>query len=227
MLIESNPNDDFLIDATNTMYPSRLHVIKRSYAQIESHTGTIYGVVLGGNRRIRSRSFSAELSHGGFFSCISHVELEGDGTVVIFERLGFLGISIAGVCEEQGRVAYIDGCSSSILVMPPRCGDSVLNLLHFPIGVMQTEHLHPTIRFGVVLSGNGIAYGANCSGSEKWEKKLSPGTVFYLPAMERHAFHTLNQDTPLNIVSFHPESDWGPTDESHPMLSRTYKINRS
>jgi hypothetical protein len=226
MQIEANPADNFLFDASNTMYPSRLRVIRASRARIEAPSATIYGIALQGSRRVRSGMFSAELPQGGFFSCVASVELEGDGMVVVFERLGFLGLPTAGVCEDRGRLAYIDGCSSSILVMPPRSGDPVLNLLHFPPGVLQSEHVHPSIRFGAVLSGQGIAFGASHNGSEKWEVPLSPGAVFYLPAMERHAFQTVSQKEPMNIISFHPESDWGPTDEAHPMLTRTYRTPR-
>ena len=223
MQIETNPKHGFSFDASNTMYPSRLRVIRAQHARVEMASGTIYGIVLEGNRRVRSGSFSAELPHGGFFSCPSTVELEGDGTVVLFERLGFLGIPTAGVCEARGRLSYIDGCSSSILVMPPRCGDPVLNHLHFPPGVLQSEHAHPSIRFGAVLSGKGIAFGASPDGSKKWETPLPTGAAFYLPAMDRHAFQTVDEEESLNIISFHPESDWGPTDEAHPMLTRTYR----
>jgi hypothetical protein len=226
MEIESDPSDGFSFDASSTMYPSRLRVISSPHARIESPSGTIYGIVLQGSRRIRSGSFSAELPQGGFFSCVSSVDLDGHGTTVVFERLGFMGVQSAGVCEAHGRLAYIDGCSTSILVMPPRCGDSVLNLLHVPPGVLQSEHFHPSIRFGVVLSGQGVAFGASHHGTEKWEMALSPGAVFYLPAMERHAFQTVGQKEPLNIISYHPESDWGPTDESHPMLTRTLLMRR-
>ena len=26
----------------------------------------------------------------------------------------------------------------------------------------------------------------------------------------------------MDVVAFHPDSDWGPTDAAHPMLNRTY-----
>jgi hypothetical protein len=26
----------------------------------------------------------------------------------------------------------------------------------------------------------------------------------------------------LDVIAFHPDSDWGPTDGTHPMLNRTY-----
>jgi hypothetical protein len=28
----------------------------------------------------------------------------------------------------------------------------------------------------------------------------------------------------MDVIAFHPDSDWGPTDEKHPMLNRTYLV---
>src|SRR5215213_6570381 len=92
MQIQPNPEDNFSFDASDTMYPSRLRVLRDPCGRIENKSGTIYGVVLQGVRHVRSGSFSVELPHGGFFSCRSEVELRGNGTVVTFERFGFLGI---------------------------------------------------------------------------------------------------------------------------------------
>ncbi len=226
MKLEAYPKDGFSFDASDTMYPSRLRVVRDCRIRIEVQSTTIFGVVLNGVWKVKSGAFSTELPQGGFFSCRSVLDLEGEGAVAIFERIGFVGIPMAGVCEGVGRLSYIDGCSSSILVLPPRCGDPVLNHLHFPPGVVQSEHVHPSIRFGAVLSGSGTAFGSNPDGSQSWETTLVPGAVFYLSALERHAFSTEGKSEPLNIISFHPDSDWGPSDQNHPMQSRTFLVSK-
>jgi hypothetical protein len=48
---------------------------------------------------------------------------------------------------------------------------------------------------------------------------LVSGDVFVLPTDELHGFHT--QDQHLRVVVYHPDSDFGPTDEAHPMINRT------
>ena len=48
---------------------------------------------------------------------------------------------------------------------------------------------------------------------------LAPGTVFVIGAGGLHSFHTDNHE--LLVVAYHPDSDFGPTHEDHPMLNRT------
>jgi hypothetical protein len=40
-----------------------------------------------------------------------------------------------------------------------------------------------------------------------------------LYAIGQHAFQTF--DAPMNVIAFHPDSDFGPEDEFHPMINRT------
>jgi quercetin dioxygenase-like cupin family protein len=49
--------------------------------------------------------------------------------------------------------------------------------------------------------------------------RLDPGVVWIIEKDTKHFFET--KDESLTIVAFHPDSDWGPTDEIHPMLNRT------
>ncbi|AVP96496.1 hypothetical protein C7S18_04475 [Ahniella affigens] len=221
MKIISNPNQGDSIDARDTMYPSSLVVVSGKKL-FESVSDTLYGVVLSGRAQVVGRRFQFGATVGGYFCATGGVTVEADGLVVLIERLGFRGITSAGIMEERGRLTYIDGCTSTILVAPPRLGDPVLNHLHFPAEVRQTEHVHPSIRLGVVTKGSGVAIGSNPSGGAKWEERLYEGSVFMIPAQERHAFHTIGSTGGMDIVSYHPESDWGPTDSIHPMLTRTY-----
>ena len=48
---------------------------------------------------------------------------------------------------------------------------------------------------------------------------LVPGRAFVIPADALHSFATA--DEPMVVVAYHPDSDVGPTDESHPMITRT------
>ena len=119
-----------------------------------------------------------------------------------------------GYMEAAGRNRYIDGCSSSLLVMPPCRGDPCVNHLHIVAGTVQTEHHHPSDRIGMVVRGRGLAYHE--AGPPL---RLRPGLAWRLPAGERHHFET--RDRALDVLVFHPDSAWGPTDEAHQMLDAT------
>jgi hypothetical protein len=43
--------------------------------------------------------------------------------------------------------------------------------------------------------------------------------VFVIPEESQHSFHTENKA--LRVIAYHPESDFGPTDETHPMVNKT------
>ena len=119
-----------------------------------------------------------------------------------------------GYAEDAGRNRYIDGCSASLLVMPPHKGDPCVNHLHIVAGTVQTEHHHPSDRIGMVVRGGGLAHHE--SGRPMI---LCPGRAWKIPAGERHHFETAGQ--PLDVLVFHPDSAWGPTDDAHQMLDAT------
>jgi quercetin dioxygenase-like cupin family protein len=212
------PSHGDTLDATMTMYPSRLRVLEGPSNE-GSATSTVYGFVVRGSLIAKVDGFAVTADAGSFFCIPGEVELHVKGLTVVIERLGFRGILTAGQMERTGRLAYIDGCSDSILVMPPRLGDPVLNHLHFPAGIEQTQHRHPSVRLGVVARGRGTAYGTTAG--KTWEQPLEPGSVFQLLAHETHAFRTLGGES-MDVIAYHPDSDWGPTDGTHPMLNRTY-----
>jgi hypothetical protein len=113
-----------------------------------------------------------------------------------------------------GNLSYIDGCSNSNLIDPPRSGDPCINYLYFPPGINQTFHTHPSYRIGLVLSGYGYAETVDD------KKILETGTMFIL---ERHTLHRFfTEDSHLSLMVFHPDSEDGPRDEFNPMKSRTY-----
>jgi quercetin dioxygenase-like cupin family protein len=134
--------------------------------------------------------------------------------LTLFFAEGFYGQTVLGVpLEEKGRLKYIDGCTDSLLVYAPRLGDPCLNHLHFPAGIDQTFHTHPSIRMGYVARGNGVA------SFPTGDVALTTGDIFMLPVDTLHRFRTPNES--MDIIAFHPETDTGPTDEDHPMLNRT------
>jgi hypothetical protein len=211
-----------IIDATSTMYPSRLVVHERPDA-IGQVSSTTYGYVLRGSLALSVSGFQLALTEGAYFAAPGKCSLaQVDGTVVAIERHGFLGMLNVGAIEQTGRLAYIDGCSDSVLCMPPRRGDPVLNHLHFPAGTTQSLHSHPSIRLGVIARGTGVAFGR--TGAASWEQPLGVGDVFLLAPHELHAFKTT--DTSMDVIAYHPDSDWGPTDAEHPMLNRTFLAGR-
>lgn len=171
--------------------------------------GTYFGIVLSGQTIIDGK-FACE---GEFFSRANPKEIGSYGQTAVFIRKGWKGKSLLGSVEEIGDVKYIDGCTDSLLVCPPRKGDPCLNSLYFPKNTNQTFHTHPSQRLGAVLSGEGYA----CL--EDKEIKLEPGTVFLIETNEVHRFRTENSE--MVVIAYHPDSDWGPTDEEHPMINKT------
>ena len=217
----ASPRGGDVLDASRTMYPSRLTVLTSGSTRVGADTSSIYGFVVRGEARIATDALTMSLAPGAFFGLPGALQIDADGAVVVIERFGFRTLPLAGAIEATGRLAYIDGCSDSILCMPPRLGDPVLNHLHFPAGIVQTPHSHPSIRLGVVARGRGLAYGPAVAGGKAWELPLETGAVFCLREHEVHAFKTTRGES-MDVIAYHPDSDWGPTDGVHPMLNRTY-----
>jgi hypothetical protein len=215
-----NPKGGDVLDATTTMYPSRLEVVE-GRREVNDATVTSYGYVVSGTAEIAAPGLRIKAEQGAFFCVPGDFLVETRGQVVLIQRFGFRGLLIAGRMEEVGRLTYI-GCSSTILVPPPRMGDPVFNHLHIPPGLDQAQHTHPSVRLGVIAKGSGLAYSAGYSGVGGWEEPLKPGTVFLLDAHELHSFSTVKSVDGLDVVTYHPDSDWGPTDGEHPMLTKTH-----
>jgi len=232
MKIIHDPKHGETIDASETMYPTLLTVVHggASSALLRGdEISTTYGYVIKGSVGMRSVLGLGSLEEGGFFALPSTFEIKPslDGVVVLIQRFGYRGQPTMGMTEHRGRLTYIDGCSDSMLVYPARQGDPCLNYLHFPPGIDQTQHTHPSIRMGVVARGFGMAHWPG------WEEPLEVGSVFLLDEQEMHSFRTTVVTTAdkllaqgrtpgMDVIAFHPDSDWGPTDQNHPMRNRTY-----
>jgi len=119
-----------------------------------------------------------------------------------------------GPIEEHGRLKYIDGCTDSLLIPPVIKGDPCFNHLHFPKHITQTPHTHPSIRAGLVYRGNG-----ECLLGDGTIIPLTKGNVFLLVPEGVHSFNT--KEETMDIIVFHPDSDFGPEHDEHPMINRT------
>lgn len=142
------------------------------------------------------------------------------GIVVSREQFFGFGYTV-GPIEEQGRLKYIDGCTDSLLIPPVKIGDPCLNLLYFPPGIDQTAHTHPSDRIGIILSGQGRCH--YWDESSNWEEALIdlvPGMIFTIHTNGKHKFSTPYGEN-MRVLAYHPDSDFGPRDEDHPMLNRT------
>jgi len=202
-----------VIESLYTDYDSQHAVSRLNDATFRVEQGTAYGVVLSGVALVNDRLVLG----GEYFVAIAPSTIKSFGVTAIFNRKDWVGRQIIGgsIDPNKGDVRYIDGCTDSLLVAPHRLGDPCLNALYFPPSTDQTFHTHPSIRLGCVLAGSGVA----CVGDAGEEIQLRVGTVFGIATDERHRFRTETEG--MLVVAYHPDSDWGPTDEVHPMINRT------
>jgi quercetin dioxygenase-like cupin family protein len=209
-------------------FPSYLSAWDDATFRTDDDAATNYGYVHSGypvlvlensdGTHHEQRTFN--LYPGMYFSVPGRFKLIGSrsqGIVVSREdHKGFF--QIGGSVEYEGRLKYIDGCTDSLLMAPIRLGDPCVNLLYFPAGIDQTAHDHPSDRIGMILSGRGQCHYWN--GSHEEVIDLVPGMLFCIHAGGLHKFSTLYGED-MRVLAYHPDSDFGPTDENHPMINRT------
>jgi quercetin dioxygenase-like cupin family protein len=204
-------------DFTDTEYPSLVYGIDNGDPIVLTNSGTLFGFVWTGSLSVHADDTKYEINAFHYFSIPfgERVVLSGSARGFFVVRQGYRGLpSVGGPVESKGRLRYIDGCSDTLLISPVVKGDPCFNLLHFPAGIDQTKHTHPTIRAGLVHGGEGRCLTA--SGVED----LKPGRMFILYPDAIHAFSTEGYEG-MNLTVFHPDSDFGPSHEEHPMLNRT------
>lgn len=178
------------------------------------------------------RIYDSLLKHQ--YMCVSGRFKIKKGCGVIVEKLNYKGVFVkGGPIEKIGRLNYIDGCTDSLLIPPVIKGDSCFNHLHFPKNIDQTPHTHPSIRTGLITRGRGWCI-------TPWgDIPLKAGDVFLiLPDVKdkdgnlveeefkgvkaikgTHCFRT--EDSTMDVIAYHPDSDFGPEHEIHPMINRT------
>lgn len=195
-------------------FPSCL-LVSAGIESIQIEAGdTAYGYVQEGDVTLCSFGLTQTVRAGMYFSIPGPADLSAFiGLLSI--RKGYIGLpTFGGPVERLGRLRYIDGCSDSLLIGPPVKGDPCLNYLYVPPYLNQTAHTHPSVRLGIVIEGHGYCL------TPDGKHDLIAGEIFVLPPEEVHSFHT--DDKPLRIVVYHPDSDFGPSHEQHPMINRTY-----
>jgi quercetin dioxygenase-like cupin family protein len=176
-------------------------------------SGTHFGFVHAGRATLRCPSGAFTVGAGMYFAVPGEIHVQ-HGTGIVVTRLGYHGFfHLGGPIEPAGRLRYIDGCTDSLLIAPVLRGDPCLNLLHLPPGTRQTPHTHPSLRIGLVVRGAGRC--VTPAGSTL----LAPGLAFIIQTGALHCFHT--QDQALVVLAYHPDSDFGPTHDDHPMINRT------
>lgn len=202
-----------LYDYADNNFPTRLHAWE-DQAHFTTSGSTYYGYVFSGISEICSASNDYRLKERQYFCTNEPFKLKG-GKGIVIERIGYRGMnSVGGPVENWGRLKYIDGCTDSLLVAPVKKGDPCLNALFFPENIDQTAHVHPSMRVGMVIDGSGECV------TPQGVYPLVPGKVFIIHENGEHRFRTA-AGAKLTVVAYHPDSDFGPEDENHPMINRT------
>lgn len=210
------------ISQLDSMYPAANWMLIQQTQTLPEYTkwGSLYGYSFG-DSTITIGNKIHELENNQYFSLFignNSVIVETTSQLFLVVKLGYKCQNTVGWAEEKGRLSYIDGCTDSLLVYPPRQGDPSLNLLHFPSGIDQSQHTHPSIRIGCVIDGHGVS--DTWSNGVQLSHDLVTGVNFCLEENELHRFRT--SDSSMTVIAWHPDGDWGPTDHNHTMLNRTY-----
>jgi hypothetical protein len=201
------------VDLRSDPYPTIVYTWKMPQALELPAIGTHFGFVQTGPTELDSPTGPMRLAAGMYFAVPGSVRLRG-GSGLVITREGYRGFfHIGGPVEKTGRLRYIDGCTDSLLIPPVLLGDPCLNLLHIPPGTRQSAHTHPSIRVGLIVSGSGECV------TPTERHLLRPGLGFAIWPGALHSFHT--HDEALRVIAYHPDSDFGPTHECHPMVNRT------
>jgi quercetin dioxygenase-like cupin family protein len=207
-----------LLDLRDGVHPTRVYGFAGGLLDLPAGD-THYGMVTEGMAWLDYGADRFPLRAGTFFVAPGRAHIEGRaGHGLIISRLGYRGLfQIGGPLEARGRLRYIDGCTDTLLVSPPRLGEPCLNHLHIPPGTDQSAHTHPSERIGVIVAGRGTCV------ADRRHSVLAPGMAWRIRAGCVHSFQTAEES--LDVLAWHPDSDCGPTDENHPMLNRTF-LNR-
>tara|TARA_R110000824_G_scaffold53063_1_gene147202 strand:+ start:10 stop:834 length:825 start_codon:yes stop_codon:yes gene_type:complete len=236
-------------DSKHETYPIRYYNTINGKGFKTKENCSYHGYIYEGDSQLYykqgNKEINLNLTSGMFFSCKDGFTINGDSKIVIIEVLHTKGIypktnyqaynTIGGPIEKSGRLRYIDGCTDSLLIAPVKWGDPCLNHLHFPKDIRQTQHTHPSHRIGIVSSGSGLCV------TPFGNLPLIKGMIFVIKEWDGVTFatgldnnqhpigeHSFNTDKEsLDVIAFHPDSDFGATDVEHPMINRTYVDGKS
>jgi mannose-6-phosphate isomerase-like protein (cupin superfamily) len=201
-------------DYSDDVHPTRI-TVSTGAAAVFASNATHFMCVQQGEFVVGLDGNTYPLRAGCFGAFPGPVRLQGEGKVLVLSAARYRGpLLLGGPVEQDGRLRYIDGCTSSLLISPAVRGEPCLNFLHLPRNTSQTMHTHPSLRAGLILSGNG-----RCE-THHGMLDFSAGTAFVIPPGVAHSFQS--QDQNMRIVIYHPDSDSGPAHEDHTMLNRTF-----
>lgn len=202
-----------LADMEDDAFPSQLWSWSNNSLDLPGNA-THFGYVYEGSLALKHAAGDFTITRGMYFSAPGETTIHGHGRGIVMSRLDYDGFfQVGGPVEQHGRLKYIDGCTDSLLIPPIMMGDACLNLLYFPPGITQTQHTHPSMRVGMVIRG-----GGKCI-TPAGSIPLAEGVVFVIPAEGIHSF--LTEESEMAVIAYHPDSDFGPTHEIHPMINRT------
>lgn len=202
---------------TDDRWPLRLTKLEVGESRAFDYTRGTYYVILQ-NASYYSDNIKFEDVNAAF-AVNNHFTVRcGQGTAVVIEYMGIRLLESRYFVQDRlgmGNLSYMDGGTNTTAVNPGRLGDPVINYVHFPAGMQQTLHTHPSHRVGMVLQGRGRVE------LDDGNFELHPGDVFF---MQRNVLHNFtcpyNEDVVLFV--FAPDSGTGPTDEVNPLKIRTY-----
>lgn len=202
---------------THDRWPLKLTKLEAGESRAFDATAGTYYVML------RNASYFSDKANfetvNAAFGVNGHFTIKcGHGTAVVIEYPGLHLLESRYYVQDHldmGNLSYMDGGTNTTAVNPGRLGDPVVNYVHFPAGMQQTLHTHPSHRVGMVIKGRGLIE------LDDGEFPLEPGDVFF---MQRNVLHNFtcphNEDVVLFV--FAPDSGTGPTDEVNPLKIRTY-----
>lgn len=198
-------------------WPLNLIKVEPNTARKLSPTGTDYILIRNGN----FVNFQTELKNVNAAICTTssyNVVCGENSSAVVIQYPGLKLLEDRFYVQkilDQGNLSYMDGGTNTTAINPGRLGDPVVNYVHFPAGMYQTLHTHPSHRVGMVLKGNGRV---ELDHDEYF--LIREGDAFFMRRNTLHNFICDDEDVVLYV--FAPDSGTGPTDEVNPLKIRTY-----
>lgn len=229
-------------DSKHEKYPIKYYNVINGKGLEVKENRSYYGYCYSGDALMNQKNDTTfMIADGMYFSSSSLDNFKSSNSkIVVIEVFHNNGIypetkfkamnMVGGKIETEGRLKYIDGCTDSLLIPPVKLGDPCFNHLHFPSNINQTAHTHPSHRIGIVAKGNGVCLTpfGNLPLTEgmifvikQWDgKETNKGLDGKMYPNGTHSFMT-PATTGMDVIAFHPDSDFGATDINHPMINRT------
>lgn len=203
---------------TDDRWPLRLTKLEAGESRAFDYTKGTYYIMLQNasyySDNVKLEDVNAALAVNNHFTIKC-----GKGTAVVIEYMGLRLLESRYYVQDKlgmGNLSYMDGGTNTTAVNPGRLGDPVINYVHFPAGMYQTLHTHPSHRIGMVLKGMGKIE------LDDGDFPLQQGDVFFMQRNVLHNFTCPYENEDVVLFVFAPDSGTGPTDEVNPLKIRTY-----